>query len=240
MRLPLLELIQTGGLPRTDPRPCPYLPDRDAISEGFTTPGLHAETYHDLMDLGFRRSGNIFYRPRCQGCRLCVPMRIHVDDFRPSKSQRRVQRMNSDVKLLTALPHLTAEKLAIYQRYLAHQHPGSPQNEDEQSLREFLYQDVVDTLEVTYSIGRRVIGVSILDVCSRSVSSVYHYFDPDERHRSLGTFSLLAEIQLTRQWGVPYYYLGYWVEGSATMDYKSRFRPHELMIDGQWRKVENL
>lgn len=237
LRLPLLDLIDAGGLPVTEPRPCAYLPGRSARSEGFRASPLHGETYHDLMDRSFRRSGDIFYRPRCEGCQACVPMRIAVADFAPSDSQRRSLRRNGDIHIRVGPVELTEEKSQLYRRYLEHQHPGSPQSEDADGLREFLYQDVVETVEVNYLLGERVIAASILDVCSRSVSSVYHFFDPVEAKRSLGVFSILMEIEMTRQWNVPHYYLGYWVAGSATMDYKAKFRPHELLVEGKWVRV---
>ncbi len=239
MRLPLLDLIDSGGLPVTEPRPCAYLPGRAARSEGFRAAPLHGETYHDLMDRGFRRSGDIFYRPRCDGCQACVQIRIPVGEFEPSKSQRRALRRNEEVTVRVGPLTLTEEKAALYQRYLAHQHPGSPQSEDAEGLREFLYQDVVETVEVNYLLGERVIAVSILDVCSRSVSSVYHFFDPVEAGRSLGVFSILMEIEMTKAWNVPHYYLGYWVRGSKTMDYKAKFTPHELLVEGKWVRGES-
>lgn len=235
IRLPLLELIESGGLPRTSPHDCSYLPGRQSQSEGFTIPQLHGETYHDLMDLGFRRSGKVVYRPRCEGCQACVPMRIAVDKFVPSDSQRRAVRRNQDLNIYIQSPTLTDEKIALYQRYLQHQHPNSPQSEDADGLREFLYESIVNTVEVNYLKDDRVIAVSILDVCSRSVSSVYHFFDPLESRRSLGVYSVLTEIELARQRGIPYYYMGYWIEGCSTMHYKANYRPHELLVDGQWR-----
>jgi arginine-tRNA-protein transferase len=161
-----------------------------------------------------------------------------VAEFVPTKSQRRTLRRNADLTLRIGQPELNDEKVAVYQRYLEHQHPASPQSADPDGLREFLYQQVVDTMEVNYLKDGRVIAASILDTSEQSVSSVYHYFEPAESRRSLGVFSVLAEIELTRQWGVPYYYMGYWVAGSRTMDYKANYRPHEVLVDGQWRRVE--
>jgi len=238
IRLPLLELIDSGGLPHTEPHACAYLPQHRSRSEGFSMEVMSARVYHELMDRGFRRSGKVFYRPRCESCAACVPMRIAVEAFEPSKSQRRAVRRNADLTLRIGAPALTDEKIAVYQRYLEHQHPDSPQSADADGLREFLYEHVVDTVEVNYVKDGRVLAVSILDVSDRGVSSVYHYFDPVESHRSIGVFSVLAEINLTRQWGVAYFYMGYWVEGSKTMDYKANYRPHELLIDGQWRRVD--
>lgn len=258
MREPLLDMIDAGGLPITPPHACPYLDDRDSQSEGFVTSSLHGETYHDLMDLGFRRSGRVFYRPRCPTCQACVPIRIPVAEFIPSKSQRKAWRRNSDVSVSLSEPKLDDERIELYQRYLEHQHPDSPQSNDPEGVKEFLYNSVVDSMEVSYRINTatsdgnkegtndgnskkdsegRLIAVSILDVCDRSVSSVYHYFDPAEAARSLGVFSVLMEIELTRAWHVPHFYLGYWIKDCKTMDYKARYQPHELLIGGRWVRV---
>lgn len=257
MREPLLDMIDAGGLPITDPNPCPYLDDRDSQSEGFVTSSLHSETYHDLMDMGFRRSGRVFYRPKCPTCQACVPIRVPVAEFKPSKSQRKAWRRNTDIAVSLSEPKLDDERIDLYQRYLLHQHPDSPQSNDPEGVKEFLYNSVVDTVEVSYRISEdhaseagnssdasvnshaegRLIAVSILDVCDRSVSSVYHYFDPAEAARSLGVFSVMMEIELTRAWHVPHFYLGYWIKDCKTMDYKARYQPHELLIGGRWVRV---
>ena len=237
LREPLIDLIESGGLPRTEPHDCTYLPGRLASSEGFTIPLLHADTYHDLMDMGFRRSGRVVYRPRCQSCSACIPLRITVNEFIPTKSQRRTLRRNEDLTMHIAAPLFTDEKLALYQRYLAHQHPGSPQSADGEGLREFLYESIVDTIEVEYRLRDRLIAVSILDRSSRALSSVYHYFDPDEGQRSPGVYSILREIDYAREQSIPHYYLGYWIKGCSTMDYKANYRPHEILMDGQWSRA---
>ena len=237
LRVPLLDLIDNDGLPRTEPHPCSYLP-RKAVTEGFRSQVLHGETYHDLMDRGFRRSGSIFYRPRCPSCNACVQMRVPVADFKPGKSQRRVLKKNEDVRLRISRLNLTPAKVLLYARYLDYQHPGSPQTGDAESLRDFLYENVVDSREVSYFVDDRLIGVSILDVCSRSVSTVYHFLEPDEAWRSLGVYSVLREIELTRTLEIPFYYMGYWIQGCGKMDYKASYRPHEVLIDGEWERVE--
>ncbi|MBK8100722.1 MAG: arginyltransferase [Planctomycetes bacterium] len=229
-----LAWVDAGKLPRMPEHPCSYLPERQARMQGFVTSGLDPEVYHELMDRGFRRSGDFFYAPDCRGCRRCVPIRVPVVTFTPSRSQRRALLRNRDVELRIGAPDLDAARVELYQRYLARQHRGSEQAADESTLRSFLYQPIVDTVEATYWLGERLAAVTILDVCSRSVSSVYHFFDPELARRSLGVYSVLAEIEWTKQQGIPHYYLGYWVEGARTMHYKADYRPHELWVDGRW------
>ena len=237
VRLPLLQLVDQGFLPQTPEHDCPYLSDRMAREEAFVIDRLDANVYHDLMDRGFRRSGDFFYRPACESCRACVPLRVVVDEFSPSKSQRRVARRNDDVRFMMNRPELTAEKEELYARYLLYQHPDSTQAQDPSGVDEFLYSACVDSREVCYFVEERLIAVSIIDVCDRSISSVYHYFEPGEAERSPGVFSVLTEIEMCRQRGVPHYYMGYWVEGAKTMGYKANYQPHERLIDGVWKRL---
>ena len=235
---PLLAHVDAGRLPQLPEQPCSYLPGRIARKRAFLAEAMDGELYHDLMDRGFRRSGDFFYAMDCEGCRACVPLRVPVATFTPSKSQRRVLRRNPDVTLQAQRPQCTDDVWALYQRYLAFQHPGSAQASERRSaLESFLYANVVDSVELRYSVGDRLVAVSLVDVCSRSVSAVYHFYDPDERDRSLGVFSVLAEVDWAKQLGIPHYYLGYWVEGAETMHYKANYRPHEQLGDGVWRAV---
>jgi arginine-tRNA-protein transferase len=195
------------------------------------------------MDRNFRRAGHVVYRPRCAACSACRQTRVPVADFRPSRSQRRCARRNADLEISLAAPRLTAEKHALYRRYLDARHPGHPedaQGRDLQSLAGFLYASCVDTAEVEYrDRAGALLAVSIVDVSSRAVSSVYHFFAPEQARRGLGTFSVLAEIELCRAASIPWYYLGYWIEGAPSMSYKARFLPHEVLQDGTWRRVES-
>lgn len=244
----LLRWVDAGECPRSEPYPCPYLPGLMARQRGFRVTGMPGDLYHELMDRGFRRSGDVFYAMVCDDCRLCVPIRVPVATFAPSKSQRRALRKNEDVTVQVGPPTFTSAKFALYRRYLGGQHgrgetedvdegaAGSGEREDE--FRASMYGSIVDTVEVTYTLGDRLLAVSLLDVCPRSVSAVYHFYDPDEGARSLGVFSVLMEIEYTRQLGVPHYYLGYWIEGARTMQYKANYRPHELLRAGRWQPAE--
>lgn len=244
----LLRWVDAGECPRSEPYACPYLPGRMARQRGFRVAGMPGELYHELMDRGFRRNGDVFYAMVCDDCRLCVPMRVPVATFAPSKSQRRALRKNEDVTVQVGPPTFTPEKFALYRRYLAGQHgrgeaegegsDGANGDEREEEFRASMYGSVVDTVEVTYTLGDRLLATSLLDVCARSVSAVYHFYDPDEGARSLGVFSVLMEIEYTRQLGVQHYYLGYWIEGAKTMQYKANYRPHELLRAGRWQPAE--
>jgi leucyl-tRNA---protein transferase len=214
---------------------CSYLPFRNAAQESWLVWRMQPDVYQALMDRGLRRSGHLIYQNTCSHCAMCMPIRIPVRGFEPSKSQRRTLRRNRDVQVSIDTPQLTREKHELYRRYLRSQQKGSNQSSDIDSLREFLYSSCVPTLELEYRDPRgRLLAVSICDVGKRFLSSVYHYFDPTEARRRLGVFSVLHEIELCRERRIPHYYLGYWIKGCRTMKYKADYRPHELMVDGQW------
>lgn len=229
-----LEWLDRQELTRTPTYDCPYLPNRQAVQFGFASEHLDAELYQALMDRGFRRSGTIFYGMECPSCNACVPLRVPVSSFRPSKSQRRTLRKNADVQVKYAEPQFRNESHALYQRYLRHQHPNTPQDESKDSFEEILYGRAVDAIEARYFLAEKLIGVSLLDVGSESLSAVYHFFDPDLRERRIGVLSALKEIQHAHSLGIPHYYLGYWVKDAKTMSYKASYGPNEILVSGKW------
>lgn len=209
--------------------PCPYLDDRLSRNEAYSVEVLDGETYENLMSVGFRRSGRIVYRPRCRGCQACQPIRVPVASFKPSRSMRRVWANNTDVRAEISEPCPTAEKHEIFTRYLDFQHDGE-MSRSYDAFERFLYDSPMDTQEIVYRLGDRTVGVSIVDQCPGGLSSVFTYFDPQFAKRSIGTFTVLWEIEHCRRIGARYYYLGYYVAGSKTMAYKSRFQPNELLV----------
>jgi arginine-tRNA-protein transferase len=213
------------------------LPGRDAQTRAFMAGRIDPEIYHDLMDAGFRRSGRLVYQPICAGCRECRPIRVPVATFTPSKSQRRAWRRNQDIVVTVGEALATDEKFDLYGKYVEKWH-SRPEEAEPEAFVSFLYDSPVDTLEFTYRNAQgKLLGVGICDICARSLSSVYFFFDPAEAARGLGTFSTLWEIDYARRRGAPHYYLGYWISGCATMHYKCAFRPHELLHpDGIWRE----
>lgn len=236
--LPLIE---------SEPHPCSYLPGRTAVTE-YSVPGafapigavppLTAEDYQALMDAGFRRSGIAVYRTACESCRECVPIRVPVAAFRPSRSQRRAWRRNQDVTVQSGKPHASEEKYRIFAAYQREHHESDTVDSYSQ-FRDFLYRSPVQSLEMVYRVGPAIAGVGIVDVALQSLSSVYFYFDPAHARRSLGIFSALMEIDLCRQMGKPYWYAGYYIRECDRMKYKAGFRPCELLLaDGNWQSFE--
>lgn len=214
--------------------PCPYLPGRQSRSEAYHADELDGELHEHLLSRGFRRCGRIIYRPRCRGCLECRQLRVPVADFRPSRSLARVARHNSDLRVEIREPVATEQKFKLYQAYLEHQHDSTMPRTYE-SFHDFLYDSPTETYELEYLWGERLVGVGIADRVPGGLSSVYMYFDPAVSARSLGTFSVLWELEYCRQLRLPYYYLGFFVAGSKTMAYKSRFRPYEVLAgEGRW------
>ena len=197
---------------------------------------MPAELYHQFMDANFRRSGNVLYQPICGSCRACRQIRIPVAGFRPGKSQRRCWRRNADLVVTQGEPHLTEEKLSLYRRYVAAWH-GKSEPQDAEGLRQFLYSSPVTTLEYEYrEPAGLLVGVGICDLSRQSLSTVYFYHDPETSSRGLGTFAAMYEIEEARRLGIAYYYMGFWIDGCKTMQYKAGFRPNEVLHpDGVWR-----
>jgi len=222
----------------TSEMPCPYLAMRQARSEAYYFESLDGAKYELLLACGYRRSGRVVYRPRCRGCSECKQVRIPVDRFEASKSMRRTWRRNQDVIVRCAPPDPTDEKFEMFTRYLQTQHDDTMPR-SRAAFAEFLYDSPMETLEFTYRLGRRTIGASIADLCPGGLSSVYCYFDPEFAKRSLGTFSVLWELDYCRTHDLPYYYMGYYIADCPAMAYKVRFRPSEILVDtGRWLTVE--
>ena len=234
--LPVLQEVTV-----TEPHACSYLPGRTASFRAFqaSTGGrMTGEEYQRWMDAGFRRSGSIIYQPACAKCRACTPLRVSIEELMLSKGQRRVLRRNEDLQVRVGRPMPTAEKWELYDRYQREWHDGK-QAGDILGFVSFLYRSPVETAEFEYrDRADKLVGVGLCDISPKSVSSVYFYFDPAESARSPGTFSALYEMLWAREMKIPYWYAGYWINGSATMGYKSRFRPCEtLNTDGEWREL---
>lgn len=234
----LYGVIVLDFLVKGDSHPCPYAPGRRAREEAFRAADIPSDLYHDLMDIGFRRSGRLFYRPTCDNCNDCHALRVPTRDFRFTKSQRRVLRKNQDIRVRVSRPAFSQEKELLYRRYLEFQHPSTNQD-NPGDLERFLYKTSVSTVELEYRLKGRLVAVGITDISARSLSSVYTYFDPESSERSLGTYSALREILFCREIKVPFYYLGYYISECPSMSYKARFKPHELLIsDNEWVRVE--
>ncbi|PKO30607.1 MAG: arginyltransferase [Betaproteobacteria bacterium HGW-Betaproteobacteria-7] len=223
----------------TSPYPCSYLADRQARSQVATPAHLiDSEIYASLVRAGFRRSGIFTYRPHCDGCRECVPVRLAVAELHLKRHQRRA--LKHHVKLhARELPLLFREEhYQLYSRYQQARHPGGGMDDDSHDqYAQFLLQSRVDTRLVEFSEDGVVRMVSLIDVLDDGLSSVYTFYEPDIPGASYGIYNILWQRQQCLGLGLPYLYLGYWIAASRKMAYKTDFQPIEGLIEGRWQHL---
>jgi len=225
----------------TPPHQCAYLPDETASLEYEGFHALTAAEYLARMESGWRRFGRATFRPRCAACDKCRPIRVDVARFRPDRSQRRAMKSNDGVvELRIGTPSVSREKLALHDRFHAFQadNKGWPYfgTKDVASYRESFIANPFPTQEWCYYLDSRLIGVGYVDDLPGALSAIYFFYDPEVRDRSLGTWNVLKIISCAEERSIPYVYLGYYVAGCRSMEYKARFVPNQTMgTDGQWR-----
>ena len=220
---------------------CAYLPDRVArLPMRLPLRPLDRQAFQDRLEQGDRRQGRLLYRPHCPECRACEAIRIPVDDFQPSQSQRRAWRRGCRELTTEVAPlELDAHKVALYEQHkrlrgLA-QHDATTTPE---VYKSFLVDSCTEGFELRFSLGAELVGVAVTDRAARSLSAVYTYFDPTHERLNIGTFSILMQVELCRQWGLEHLYLGLYVADCDHMRYKARYLPHERLVDGDWRRYE--
>ncbi len=223
----------------TTPYPCSYLPGEAARSQ-VLAPGMMAmgPSYDALIRHGFRRSGEHIYRPRCDACQACVPVRLPVAEFQPDRSQRRCRQRNADLELRVLEPAFDAEHYALYRRYQSARHGGLgmdlEDSEAYQAYWAFIVASPVRSRLLEWRLAGEVVAVALIDIVEEGLSAVYTFYSPDHPPRSLGTLAVLAQIAWAREQGMIWLYLGFWIAESPKMAYKARFRPLEAYRDGAW------
>ena len=225
---------------QTLPHACGYYPDRVAQNLVIdpAAPNLD-QLYGPALEHGFRRAGGHLYLPRCAQCHACTPCRIDVERFRPDRSQRRCARRNADLVVTECPAGYNAERHALYEKYLRHRHPGGGMDDaDASDFRRFLTAPWSPTLFLEIRQRERLLGVAVTDLCASGASAVYTFFEPDEPARSLGTFAILAQVELARRRCLPFVYLGFWIDGHPKMDYKRHFRPLQIRTAVGWQTMD--
>ncbi|MCC5984894.1 MAG: arginyltransferase [Rhodobacteraceae bacterium] len=231
----------------TAPQPCPYLEGRMERKLFTALQGDHAGAMNDtLSKQGFRRSQNVLYRPSCAECAACLSARIRVADFRPTRSMRRILRRNRDLQREATSPWATEAQYDLFRRYLDSRHAdGGMADMDVFEFAAMIEETPVRSRVIEYTAPRTpgsaqaLAAVCLTDVLDDGLSLVYSFFDPERAGDSLGTYMILDHIEMARGAGLPFVYLGYWVPGSAKMDYKARFSALEVYHQGEWRRMQD-
>lgn len=232
----------------TAPQPCPYLEGRLERKLFCALQGEQAERLNDaLSKQGFRRSQNVLYRPSCADCAACLSARIRVEDFAPSKSQKRVLRRNRSLCRHVTSPWATDDQYDLFRTYLDHRHSnGGMADMDVFEFAAMVEETPVRSRLIEYRLpteddgsNGELVAVCLTDVLDDGLSMVYSFFDPQYEKQSLGTYIILDHVAIARDMDLPYVYLGYWVPGSEKMGYKARFSGLEVYHEREWQRLRD-
>lgn len=224
---------------------CSYLPDQQSTTL-FADPkaAINTHLYTTLSTLGFRRSGKHFYRPYCDQCQACTPIRVNTGLFQPTKSQRRTLRKNHMIKTQVLSADFHEDHYLLYEKYLHSRHAdGDMYPPSRSQYRSFLVEGHSSTQFVEFSLEGQLCAVAVCDKLNDGLSAIYTFYDPDYSAFSLGTYAILWQIEEARRKGLPYLYLGYFIKNCRKMAYKNQFSPFEARINNQWlseQQLENL
>ncbi len=233
------KIINTIRLFRAAPHPCSYK-DSEQAATVFVDPeiaidkGLNSK----LSELGYRRSGPHLYRPDCDHCTACISCRIPVADFRLKRRYQKIWNANRDLRVIETANLDTPAGYALYKQYINTRHrdgdmyPASPEQ-----YTAFIQSATTDTRFLQFYQEQQLLAVAVVDMLDQGLSAVYTFFDPTASKRSLGNFAILWQVHLARERQLPYLYLGYWIKGCAKMQYKSSFRPIEMLLNGKWARL---
>ncbi|MCR6652329.1 MAG: arginyltransferase [Cellvibrionaceae bacterium] len=231
--------ISSIKLYATHEHPCSYLKDRSATTI-FVDPmlAMNGRIYSELSDFGFRRSGAHVYRPNCRSCQACIPVRIPVALFQPTRAQKRCLKRNQDVVTVLTDNINTDEHYALYESYIISRHADGdmyPPSRDQ--YEDFLSSEWGVTRYIELRHEGKLLGVAVSDRLDHGLSAIYTFFRPDEPSRSLGVLAVLRQIELAKAQNLPYVYLGYWIRDCDKMRYKNQYRPLDIFINNTWLTV---
>lgn len=207
------------------PVECPYLPERSFIQDYFFATDLDSHEFGILLNAGWRRFGKYFFKPSCLNCSMCIPIRIDTEQLSPTSSQRRVINRGAEIRMDAVVPHATDEAWQVYRNHSAGQFGREVSRQD---FEKTFFDLAVPAVQTEYRMDGTLLALGFLDISDEGMSSVYFAFDPEWSRYSTGILSIFREAELVRSTGGRWYYLGYWVPGCKSMDYKARYGPHQL------------
>lgn len=242
MTLPSDPPLQKLQFYATTPYACGYLEGK--LAQSLIAAPHHlidANTYSGLIQLGFRRSGKFAYRPHCEHCNACVPVRLPVAEFQPTRSQRRAFKQHHSLRTSILPLRFNEEHFALYAAYQTARHNGGgePQETAEQ-YRNFLVQSNVESMMIEFRLDDALKIVSVVDIVRDGISAVYTFYETADEAASYGTFNILWLVEWCRDLNLPYLYLGYWIAESRKMAYKQNFNPQEGLIEGEWQRLNHV
>lgn len=220
---------------------CGYLPNK--LAQSLIASPQHlidANVYSGLIQQGFRRSGKFAYRPHCENCRECVPVRVLVNDFSPTRSQKRAYKQHGNLEAYVMPVEFHDEHYALYAAYQQARHTDEKSEKDElgqdeaEQYRSFLCQTNVESVLVEFRENQQLKMVSVIDIVHDGISAVYTFYDASNHKASYGTYNILWQVEWAKHLNLPYLYLGYWIKDSRKMAYKQSYTPQEKLIDGEW------
>lgn len=223
----------------TQPHACSYLPNEQATTL-FLDPSqpMDVKVYAELSDLGFRRSGDHLYRPHCQRCNACIPARIPTAGLQLNRQQKRILKRNADLSITGVRPAFTEEYYQLYSNYIEQRHfDGDMYPPSREQFQMFLVRDLPFSRFYEFRLGSRLLAVAVTDVLPNGLSAVYTFYDPSEERRSLGRYAILWQVQEAERLDLNAVYLGYWIKNCRKMNYKTEYRPIELLINQRWVTV---
>ena len=220
----------------TQPHTCSYLPGEQATTL-FLDPSqpMDVQVYAELSEMGFRRSGDHLYRPHCQRCTACIPARIPAEGIHLNRQQRRILKRNSDLTVTSVRPSFSEEYYALYANYIEQRHADGdmyPPSRDQ--FQTFLVRDLPFCRFYEFRLEGRLLALAVTDVLPNGLSAVYTFYDPHEEQRSLGRFAILWQVGEAARLGLNAIYLGYWIKNCRKMNYKTEYRPIELLVNQRW------
>lgn len=218
---------------------CGYFDDRKSIFEEYLLEDINAVEFEYLLAHGMRHFGDYYFRPRCKNCYECVPIRLRTQKFSMNRSQRRVLKACRDVEMRIGSPVYTEEKFDLYLRHKTRFNSLQDDVEDKENFRLSFYVHTPFGIEFEYFLDDKLVGIALGDCTQGTFSAVYTFYDAPDQRLSLGTFSILKQLEYSLKQGVKFYYLGYYIKNNSSLTYKANFRPNEIYLENEWRPFHN-